>query len=100
MTERLRQAVAVDALASPKVRDRLDKHGARAVGSTPEAFAAFIKPEHARWKTSLRLQIFRSTERYEFRSTGTLVAPRFSGIDTWSSRSCSRWVNSGGNSSR
>jgi tripartite-type tricarboxylate transporter receptor subunit TctC len=42
--------VTVDALASPQVRDRLDKDGARAVGSTPEEFAAFIKAEHARWK--------------------------------------------------
>jgi tripartite-type tricarboxylate transporter receptor subunit TctC len=45
----LRRAT-VDALASPQVRDRLDKDGARAVGSTPEEFAAFIKAEHARWK--------------------------------------------------
>jgi len=45
----LRKAT-VDALASPQVKDRLDKDGARAVGSTPEEFAAFIKAEHARWK--------------------------------------------------
>lgn len=41
----------VEALRSPPVKDRLDKDGAQAVGSTPEAFAAFIKAEHARWKT-------------------------------------------------
>lgn len=46
----LRKA-AVDALASQQVKERLDKDGARAVGSTPEEFAAFIKAEHARWKT-------------------------------------------------
>ena len=45
----LRKAT-VEALASPQVKDRLDKDGARAVGSTPEEFAAFIKAEHARWK--------------------------------------------------
>ncbi|MEZ5763723.1 MAG: tripartite tricarboxylate transporter substrate-binding protein [Xanthobacteraceae bacterium] len=41
----------VEALRSPQVKDRLDKDGAQAIGSTPEAFAAFIKAEHARWKT-------------------------------------------------
>lgn len=41
----------VEALRSPQVKDRLDKDGAQAVGSTPDAFAAFIKAEHARWKT-------------------------------------------------
>ncbi|ETR79186.1 MFS transporter [Afipia sp. P52-10] len=46
----LRGAV-VDAFATPAVRDRLDKDGAKAIGSTPEAFGAFIKAEHARWKT-------------------------------------------------
>jgi tripartite-type tricarboxylate transporter receptor subunit TctC len=46
----LRKAT-VEALASSQVKDRLDKDGARAVGSTPEEFAAFIKSEHARWKT-------------------------------------------------
>jgi tripartite-type tricarboxylate transporter receptor subunit TctC len=45
----LRKAT-VEALASAQVRDRLDKDGARAVGSTSEEFAAFIKAEHARWK--------------------------------------------------
>jgi tripartite-type tricarboxylate transporter receptor subunit TctC len=49
LVDTLRKAT-VDALASPQVRDRLDKDGARAVGSTPEEFAAFIKAEHARWK--------------------------------------------------
>jgi len=50
LVETLRKAT-VDALASPQVKDRLDKDGARAVGSTPEEFAAFIRAEHARWKT-------------------------------------------------
>jgi tripartite-type tricarboxylate transporter receptor subunit TctC len=45
----LRKAT-VEALASPQVKDCLDKDGARVVGSTPEEFAAFIKAEHARWK--------------------------------------------------
>jgi tripartite-type tricarboxylate transporter receptor subunit TctC len=45
----LRKAT-VDALSSPQVKERLDKDGARAVGGTPEQFAAFIKAEHARWK--------------------------------------------------
>lgn len=46
----LRNAV-VDALGTQAVRERLDKDGAQAIGSTPEAFGAFIKAEHARWKT-------------------------------------------------
>ena len=46
----LRGAV-VDALGTQGVRERLDKDGAQAIGSTPEAFSAFIKAEHARWKT-------------------------------------------------
>lgn len=50
LIDALRKAT-IDALAAPQVRDRLDKDGARAVGSTPEEFAAFIKAEHARWKT-------------------------------------------------
>lgn len=50
IVELLRNAT-VEALRSPQVKDRLDKDGAQAVGSTPDAFAAFIKAEHARWKT-------------------------------------------------
>lgn len=50
LVELLRNAV-VDALGAPAVRERLDKDGAKAIGSTPEAFGAFIKSEHARWKT-------------------------------------------------
>ena len=38
--------------------------------------------------------------RYEFKSTGTFVAVRFSGMAMCCSRSFRRWVNSGGNSSR
>lgn len=45
----LRKAT-VDALATQTVRSRLDADGAKAIGSTPEEFSAFIKSEHARWK--------------------------------------------------
>ena len=50
IVELLRNAT-VEALRSGSVKDRLDKDGAQAIGSTPDAFAAFIKAEHARWKT-------------------------------------------------
>jgi tripartite-type tricarboxylate transporter receptor subunit TctC len=43
------QSEATKALASPAVRDRLVALGATPVGSTPEAFTAFIKLESSRW---------------------------------------------------
>lgn len=39
---------------SPEVRDRLQQSGMSAVGSTPEAFRAFIAEEHARWTELVR----------------------------------------------
>ncbi len=96
----------VDALAAPQVRERLDKDGAQAVGSTPEEFSAFIK-RRARalegdcgggeYSDQLSAGF---APAYEFKSTGTDVAARFSGMATCSSRSFRRCVNSGGNSSR
>lgn len=49
LIDTLRKAT-VDALATDMVRSRLDADGAKAIGSTPEEFAAFIRSEHARWK--------------------------------------------------
>lgn len=39
----------VQALQTPEVRERLTGDGAEPVGSTPEAFAAFIRAEIAKW---------------------------------------------------
>jgi tripartite-type tricarboxylate transporter receptor subunit TctC len=36
-------------LALPDMRERLQGLGADPVGNTPQAFAAFIKSEHAKW---------------------------------------------------
>jgi tripartite-type tricarboxylate transporter receptor subunit TctC len=36
-------------LAAPDVRDAILKQGGEPVGSTPEAFAAFVKAEHQKW---------------------------------------------------
>jgi tripartite-type tricarboxylate transporter receptor subunit TctC len=49
VTGALREAV-VKSLAAPDLRDRLARDGADPVGSTPEAFAAFIKSELAQWR--------------------------------------------------
>jgi tripartite-type tricarboxylate transporter receptor subunit TctC len=45
----LREQV-VKAIAAPDLKDRLARDGADPVGSTPEAFAAFIKTELAQWR--------------------------------------------------
>jgi tripartite-type tricarboxylate transporter receptor subunit TctC len=36
-------------LAAPDVRDAILKQGGEPIGSTPEAFAAFVKAEHQKW---------------------------------------------------
>jgi tripartite-type tricarboxylate transporter receptor subunit TctC len=41
--------VAVEAMRSPEVRDKLASQGAILVGDTPEEFAAFLKGEIAKW---------------------------------------------------
>jgi tripartite-type tricarboxylate transporter receptor subunit TctC len=43
-------AELVRALNAPEVRERLLAQGANPVGDTPEAFAAFIRAESARWR--------------------------------------------------
>ena len=44
-------AVIVKVLHLPEVKNRLSSQGAEPVGNAPEAFAAHIKSEIARWKT-------------------------------------------------
>lgn len=44
------QAEAARILAMPKIAQGLRNHGETPVGSTPQAFAAFIKSEMAKWK--------------------------------------------------
>ena len=41
--------VAVEAMRSPEVRDKLASQGAILVGDTPEEFAAYLKGEIAKW---------------------------------------------------
>ena len=42
-------AAALRALATPVVKERFAQMGVEAVGSTPDAFAAFIREDFARW---------------------------------------------------
>jgi tripartite-type tricarboxylate transporter receptor subunit TctC len=46
---RLNQAVNA-ALADPDLKDRFARLGAEPTGGTPEAFAAKVKAESAKWK--------------------------------------------------
>ena len=41
--------VAVEAMRSPEVRDKLASQGAILIGNTPEEFAAYLKGEIAKW---------------------------------------------------
>lgn len=50
---RLRDAVA-KALAASELREFLAKQGAEPVGSTPEAFAAFIRAESSKWGAAVK----------------------------------------------
>jgi len=50
ITAKLTQA-AIAALKSDDVREALAKHGAIAVGGTPEEFNAFLRAERAKWGT-------------------------------------------------
>ena len=43
-------AATVEALNDPQVKPKLDEVGFEVVGNTPDAFAAFQRTEHARWK--------------------------------------------------
>jgi len=47
-------AEAAKAAKSPLMLERLAVDDAEAVGSTPEAYAAFIKKEQARWSKVVR----------------------------------------------
>jgi tripartite-type tricarboxylate transporter receptor subunit TctC len=47
-------AALVKAMAAPEVRERLEKGGLDAVGSSPDAFAAFIRAEIAKWSKVAR----------------------------------------------
>jgi tripartite-type tricarboxylate transporter receptor subunit TctC len=38
------------ALSAPDIRERIEKFGANPVGGTPDAFAARIKADHAKWE--------------------------------------------------
>lgn len=49
----LQQATA-HALADPDIRARFQRDGIEAVGSTPEAFAAFLKADRAKWGTLVK----------------------------------------------
>ena len=53
VVERLNGAV-VQALATPDVRTRFTEQGSEIVGSTPEAFAAWIRAEGAKWGRIVR----------------------------------------------
>jgi tripartite-type tricarboxylate transporter receptor subunit TctC len=44
----------VTALKDPELRDRMFKVGAEAVGSSPEAFADFLRKETDRWDKVLK----------------------------------------------
>jgi tripartite-type tricarboxylate transporter receptor subunit TctC len=52
VTKLNREIVAV--LHMPDVTERLSGQGAEAIGSTPEAFAAYIKSETAKWAKVVR----------------------------------------------
>ena len=41
--------IAVEAMRSPEVRDKLASQGAILIGDTPEEFAAYLKGEIAKW---------------------------------------------------
>ena len=43
------QKATAQALADPEIRDRFQRDGIEAVGSTPEEFAAFLKADRAKW---------------------------------------------------
>jgi tripartite-type tricarboxylate transporter receptor subunit TctC len=53
IVERL-HAEAVRVLATAEMKQRLATEGAEPVGSTPAAFAAFIKDEMTRWSAAAR----------------------------------------------
>jgi tripartite-type tricarboxylate transporter receptor subunit TctC len=48
------QSEALRALQVPEIRARLSAEGAEAVGSTPEAFAARLKDEFAKWAKTIK----------------------------------------------
>ena len=54
------QAEVAKALRVPEARERLAALGAEPVGSTPEAFGAFVRAEHARWSKVIREKGIRS----------------------------------------
>jgi tripartite-type tricarboxylate transporter receptor subunit TctC len=45
---------SVKALTSAKVMQQIAHSGADAISSTPEAFAAYIRAEHARWGKAIK----------------------------------------------
>jgi tripartite-type tricarboxylate transporter receptor subunit TctC len=47
-------AEIVKALNVPEVRERLLSQSTEPVGNSPEAFAAFIRSEHAKWADVIR----------------------------------------------
>jgi len=53
-------ALTREALAAPVVRERLESLGQTVVASTPEAFAAKLATESARWKTVVQATGFRA----------------------------------------
>jgi len=53
VTEKL-NAVIVAALNDPKLREHLKNEGATAVGSSPSAFAAFVREDVERWAPIVR----------------------------------------------
>lgn len=54
VVETLNKAI-VEVMHRPDIKERLDKIGAEAVTSTPEAFAAYIKSEIAKWAEIIRV---------------------------------------------
>ena len=49
LTARVNQALNA-ALADPDVKERFARLGAEPTGSTPQAFAAMVKADSAKWK--------------------------------------------------
>jgi tripartite-type tricarboxylate transporter receptor subunit TctC len=52
---RLLHSEMTDALRMPEIRERLERAGFDLVGSTPEAFAAYIRSEIAKWAKVVRI---------------------------------------------
>ena len=53
VVQRLNAAV-VQSVRMPELQERLGNQGAELVGSTPEAFGAYLKSEQAKWAKVIR----------------------------------------------